>query len=417
MRIAYLVHQYPPDHVGGTEVYTHGLARRAAVAGHDVLVLTYRESPSASARDHREVAREHEGVPVVEFPYNLAIAPSRARYEYDNPFVGARVHRVLTEFAPDVAHVTHAMKLTVSAIDACRSLGVPTVLSLCDYWFLCARHTLLTWDERLCDGPSDWRECLRCLRHLHGVKSRRSEREAVRARAAHTRAAVESADRIFALSSFLRGMFVANGYDPARIEVLPHGLESEGLRPPARRRPGPIRFAFVGSLQPFKGAHVAVEALVGDPSLDAELRIHGAAGPPEYAELLRRLAGDDRRISFPGRFEPADFARVVGDADYVLIPALWYENEPIIVKAAKHMGIPVLASRLGTLAEMIEEGIEGWTVPPGDVTAWRGAMRRAALDRDGVPRLPSPQASMDDHFRDLEHVYEELSMARSAGRA
>ncbi len=399
MRIAYLVHQYPPDHVGGTEVYTHGLASRAQASGHEVLVLTYRESTANRLSDFEPIAR-----------------PTRASYEHDNPFVGARVPRLLAEWRPDIAHVTHGMKLTVAAMDACRALGIPAVVSLTDYWFLCPRHTLLTWDGRLCDGPSEWRECFRCLQDLHGVATRRRERRAVQGRPDRTRMAVESAARVFALSSFLKRMYVANGYDPERIEVLPHGIETEGLHPAGPRRPGPTRFLFVGSLQPFKGAHVPVEALAADPGLDVELVLHGAGGPAEYAERLARSAGGDARIVLAGRFEPGDLPRILGGTDYVLIPALWYENEPIIVKAANHIGIPVLASRIGSLVEMIEEGLDGWTVPPGDVAAWLEAMRRAVLERDRWQRVPRPQPSMDDQFAYLDGVYAELAAARSAVR-
>src|SRR5438132_346059 len=104
MRIAYLVHQYLPGHVGGTEIYTHGLARRAAAAGHDVIVLAYDECPSGNVADFVPRRRSHEGVPVVEFSYNLAVAPSVARYEYDNPFVAAQVRDVLASWDPAVVH-------------------------------------------------------------------------------------------------------------------------------------------------------------------------------------------------------------------------------------------------------------------------------------------------------------------------
>jgi hypothetical protein len=84
MRVAYLTHQYFPRHVGGTEVYTRGLALRAAVAGAALEVLTYHESPSGDRRDYGVVALEHDGIPVREIHYNLSrpaiglVAPDRA---------------------------------------------------------------------------------------------------------------------------------------------------------------------------------------------------------------------------------------------------------------------------------------------------------------------------------------------------
>src|SRR6266576_960744 len=88
LRIAWLVHQYLPDQVGGTELYTHGLARRASDEGHDGLVIAYREHPDADPGAWRTRTRSHEGVAVAEVEHNLDLAPSVARYEYDNPVVG-----------------------------------------------------------------------------------------------------------------------------------------------------------------------------------------------------------------------------------------------------------------------------------------------------------------------------------------
>src|SRR2546421_10851105 len=102
MRIAYLVHHFFFKHAAATEIYTQGLARRAAAAGHDVVVLAYNECPSGNVADFVPRRRSHEGVPVVEFSYNLAVAPSVARYEYDNPFVAAQVRDVLASWDPDV---------------------------------------------------------------------------------------------------------------------------------------------------------------------------------------------------------------------------------------------------------------------------------------------------------------------------
>src|SRR4051812_26637709 len=123
MRIAYVVHQYVPDHVGGTEMYTHGLARRALQHGHDVVVLTYRETASSHLSDFVTTQREHERVPVVELTHNLGVARNIALAEYDNAEPANWVARQLADWRPDVAHVTHTMKFGVGTIDACRTLG------------------------------------------------------------------------------------------------------------------------------------------------------------------------------------------------------------------------------------------------------------------------------------------------------
>src|SRR5687768_5097242 len=75
VRIVYLTHQFYPHSVGGVEVLTHGLARRARQRGHDVRVITYYESPSGSAADFGRSRRVVGEIPVTEIHFNLSVAP------------------------------------------------------------------------------------------------------------------------------------------------------------------------------------------------------------------------------------------------------------------------------------------------------------------------------------------------------
>jgi glycosyltransferase involved in cell wall biosynthesis len=410
MRVTYIVHQYLPDHVGGTELYTHGLARRALAHGHDVTVLTYRETSSNRTDDFVTTPRTLDGVPIRELSHNLGVAPIIALAEYDNPTTTEWISEQVRDLQPDVVHVTHAMKFGVGAVEAPRLLGVPVVVTLTDFWFLCPRHTLLTWDGRLCDGPADWRACAMCVRDLHGVDARRAEDQAVQARAHRLRDALARADRVIALSPFMIRMLATNGFVVGGIAVIPHGLEPDTLRHEGGggdrgraepRRSGVTRFVFIGTLVTSKGAHVVIEALRRCGTLDAELVVHGDG--PERETLLRHAAGDSR-ITFAGSFPPEEFGRVVASADYVLAPALWYENEPLVVKAALHLGVPVIVSDLGTLPDMVD-GSNGWTVPADDVGAWAHALEAAHAGRATRHRRPTPQPTMDDTYAQVDAVY------------
>jgi glycosyltransferase involved in cell wall biosynthesis len=410
VRITWLVHQYPPRHVAGTELYTHGLARRALHAGHDVLVVCAHEHPSTDPSDHGVREREHEGVPVAEIEHHLPLAPSVARWEHDNPHVAAAVAGLLRRFAPDVVHCTHAMKLGVGALDVCRAMEVPVVVTLTDYWYLCLRHTLLTHDGRLCGGPTDADACFACMRATHDVPDEPAERAAVAERPARLMQALAEADRVIALSRFQRDVHTQLGLAPDRVTLLPHGIEPEDLdapRPP-RPRGRPPRLVFIGTLREHKGAHVAVEALARAPDLDAELVLYGSGGSGSYGDSLAAAADRDARVRLAGVFAPSELGEVLADADALLVPAQWYENDPLVVKAAVHVGVPVVASRLGTLTELVRDG-DGWTVPHDDIAAWTEAVRRAAAEAPSRARRPRRQPTMDQHWDAVEAVYRELS--------
>ena len=66
-----------------------------------------------------------------------------------------------------------------------------------------------------------------------------------------------------------------------------------------------------------------------------------------------------------GTFPAEELGRVLGGAAALVMPALWYENEPLVVKAARYIGLPILASNIGTLADSIKNGINGVLVPTG----------------------------------------------------
>jgi glycosyltransferase involved in cell wall biosynthesis len=416
MRVAYLTHQYFPRHVAGTEVYTRGLAVRTSAAGAAVEILTYHESPSGDPRDYGIVATEHDGIPVREIHGNLSVAPDPARAEYDNPHTGRLVREELARFRPDIVHVMHAMKISGSAMEACGALDIPFVVTLCDFWFICPRHTLLTSRGRLCEGPGHRLGCARCLRDTHGFlrAPRRLWRDAraIAGRRRYLARGLDGACRIIALCEFTRRMFARNGIPAHRIEVIEHGLEVEGLGRAARRPASLPRITFIGSLVPHKGPHLLLESLARIAPVRLECRIYGAVPATPYGEQLRRLAAADPRVRLMGAFPPTALGEVLAESDLLAVPSIWYENDPLVVKAAFYCGIPVLAARIGSLGEMVQPEANGWLVEPGDIPAWAAAIARFAA-APAWPRVaPTAVKTMDENAREMLAIYAEEARPR-----
>lgn len=441
MRIVYLTHQYLPRHVGGTEVYTHGLARRAQRAGHSVHVITYVDSPSLDSARYKAFHTEHDRIPVTEIHYNLSRASNPARAEYDNRAVAALLRQELESIEPDLVHAVHVMKLSAAALEVCYGLKVPVVLTLADYWLICPRHTLLRWNQKLCEGPRHDLDCLRCLHETHGFAHGRGQKlpapllrlgslvgtkllrnrlprfwrdvHAIGERQSYLRRMAERADRIIALSHFQREMFVRNGYQAEKIEVLHHGLETEGLKPVNRTMTKEeLEIVFIGSLVYHKGAHILLKALAARPGLKARLLIYGdASGSNPYLDSLKAMASADQRVKLMGTFEPYEMGRVLETADVLAMPALWYENEPLVIKAARYAGLPVLASDIGTLTASIQQGA-GILLPPGDVEAWAEAIEALKPERFAHTTPDKSIKSMDENARELMAIYEEVLLNR-----
>lgn len=429
LRLLYLTHQYFPRHVGGTEVYTRGLAIRAQQAGHDVRVVTAVESPDPQCT---LVDTEHDGVPVTEVHQNLSCAVDPARAEFDNPEIAEALAPLLERERPDVIHALHGMKLSAAVLDLCYRLRLPTVVTLVDFWFICGRHTLLRSDGRLCKGPAHDLDCLECMHDSHGFadSSLRTlnpealrigadhalassqpleafwrDVDAVRNRQNHLRRIVERADRVIALSDFQKDLYVSNGYPEERIQVLHHGLETEGLKP-AIPDGGSLNFILIGSLVYHKGVHILLKALARLPHANLQLSIYGETNPSNpYFASLKAQAANDPRVKFMGTFPISEMGRVLETADALVMPALWYENEPLVVKAARYVGLPVLASNIGTLATSVQDGVNGRLVAPGDVEAWADAI---ATFRPLPIKPDTSIKTMDDNAREMLTIYEEV---------
>jgi glycosyltransferase involved in cell wall biosynthesis len=139
------------------------------------------------------------------------------------------------------------------------------------------------------------------------------------------------------------------------------------------------RFLFIGRLQPYKGAHLLLEAFNNLLSPQgATLTIYGSAdGYAEYYDHLRAIMADNLRIHFGGQIDPANLGQAFAEADYFVLPSTWHENNPLILLDALQSKTPVIASAVGGVTDVIQDGLNGLLFPMGDVQALQNTMQRA----------------------------------------
>lgn len=414
MRILFLTHQYFPRHLGGTEMFTRGLVRRAVAAGWEVLVVTCHESSAVLPRDFSLGKTSYEGVPLFEIHQNLSVTEARSLYEYDNEFAAGHVRNILQEFKPDIVQVMHGMKLSAASIDACRAANIPTIVVLADFWFICPRHSLLTHKLSNCSGPQLFK-CVPCTFDLHGYpedpKSLSGIGRFVRdlrnleKRPASLKKSLLGASRIFALSQFQKQMFVSNGYPQGRIEILEHGIEPDDLQSAKEKSgvAGSTTVGFVANIVPEKGLHILISAMEMLKGEAIKLEVWGHEPEGNYVNTLREKA-KTLAVNFNGAFEPERFGAVLDGFNALAVPAVWYENNPLVVKAALYKKIPVLAAALGSLPELVNEQ-NGFLVQGSEV-AWAQALRHL-IGADWRNFQFQPVKTMDQTWQDLLKVYKE----------
>src|SRR5687767_6301789 len=157
MKLLYLLHDFLPEHVGGTEVHTAELARAMARRGHDVVIACTERD--LARPDGTIVERAHEGLRVLEAAH--AREYSCAEATWVEPAAREVFARILDQERPDVVHVQHFAQWGTGVLRLARERGIPALVTLHDYHLLCANACLLRADGSLCAG-----DCAECLRGL-----------------------------------------------------------------------------------------------------------------------------------------------------------------------------------------------------------------------------------------------------------
>lgn len=172
---------------------------------------------------------------------------------------------------------------------------------------------------------------------------------------------------------------------------------------------------FLGRLDEVKGAHTAARIA---HALDLPLVMAGRVAPKDREFYAREVAPylDGVKRRYVGEVSGAPKWELYAGARALLFPIAWAEPFGLVMIEAMAAGTPVVATRMGSVGEVVEDGVTGALVaPPGDMEAFVAATRRAmALSpadcRARVERLFSADTMVDDYVR----VYERVLAQRAA---
>jgi glycosyltransferase involved in cell wall biosynthesis len=467
MRVLLVSHRFPPHSAAGTEVYTAELARRLQARGHEVHVFS---SHKDTGRDDLTLERRsHEGVPVTEVINNLYHESFEQTWQH--PGIDRVFREEVQRIDPEVIHFQHLMYLSVGCLEVAREAGAAVLMTLHDYWLECPRMgQLVHADGELCHTV-EFERCGTCLpsfswtqsasarragqslaglrrvtgldfaplaRKIHKKISRPSDSQAgvdPRTRDGFAEFASKRADvlrqcttasvqRFLAPSRFMRERFVRWGLDADSIHYTPTGLDPLGAgAASAPASDGATEVLFLGSFIPIKGAHVLLEAWGQlDPALrsQAHLRLHGPVFQDvDYAADLGRRAQAVGAMMGEG-LDRAGVRAALARADLLVVPSLWFENRPLVLMEAMGAGVPVVVSDLGGMAELVEEGVSGWTFPMGDASALAAVLSERLRTKPDSEAVASAGASGFPTWEEatdqvLEHYAACLASRGSAG--
>lgn len=310
------------------------------------------------------------------------------------------VRDLLESFRPDVMHVHNTWPVVSPSVYwPAYKVGIPVVQTLHNFRLMCPQAMFLR-DGKVCEdclGSVPWRGVLRaCYRKSHlQTALLTSTMQLHRALGSYERAVT----LFVALSSFSKGKLIAGGLDPERIVIKPNFVEDSGDGDVEHREGG----LFVGRLSEEKGIGVLLSALrQGRANVSV-------VGDGEWGESTRLQLGE-RALGFRPVTEILSMMKV---ASYLVLPSLCGENFPRTIAEAYSCGLPVIASRLGAMAELVEDGVTGLLFTVGDAQdladklAWAeahpGEMRRMGC---AARRRYLERYTPERNYEELTSIYQ-----------
>ncbi len=334
-----------------------------------------------------------------------------------NPTTHAALTELLQAERPDVVHFHNTFPLiSPAAYYAARKSGAAVIQGVPNYRLLCPGSLFLR-DGQVCEKCIGKRIALSGVRHACYRGSRPATAVVAAMLATHKIIGTwnRAVDAYIALTQFMRAKLIEGGLPADRILVKGNFVHPD----PGIGTGNSGHCVFVGRLSREKGIATLLQAWERLGNAAPTLQILGDG--PESDTV--RAATSNPRVRWLGRKPMGEVLEAVGSAALFLFPSEWYEGQPKVILESFAKGTPVLASRRGSMQEMIDERCNGMLFEPGNpddlaaevsrLTADPGAL--AAL-RVGARRTYEQKFTPDRNYAELMDVYTRALATRRSGR-
>jgi glycosyltransferase involved in cell wall biosynthesis len=324
---------------------------------------------------------------------------------------------ILDAECPDIVHVHNTfMAISPSIYSACSERNIPVVQTLHNFRLLCPAGNFYR-DGVICN------ECvtqnlLQSVRHGCYRNSRAATAGVALMLASHRALDTwrRSVARFIVLTEFAKRKFVDSGFPSDRFIVKPNFADHD-----PGERVGPGKYAlFVGRLVENKGLRVLLNAW---KELPEQYPLHIVGDGPDRSTLeAEGREGQLSRITFRGRLSREEVIEATKSACFLIVPSTLYEGLPMCIVESFACGTPVLCSRLGGLAEIVEDQLTGLHFNPGDPKdlarkvewAWNHQLELSEMSRAARAKYETDYTA-EKNYSLLMEIYEQ-ALSTSASR-
>jgi glycosyltransferase involved in cell wall biosynthesis len=448
MKVLLVSNYFPPIHNAGTEKRTLGYALQLIRLGFDPQVVCAGNWDVGPQYWNGFTDQVYQDIPVRRVHLNWNLAPDPNQYLYRNPIIGEHFDNWVEEWQPDIVHVTSCYTLSASIIQKAKDLGLPTVLTLTDYWFICPKNTLLRSSGYLCNGRTTNFDCLDCLlnknktyqeirnfipsalllkslesisenpniskyRGLRGMALNIGERKK------YLSQVIELPDAVIAPSQYLADIFKNSGISRT-IRVIKSGHDLSWIRSNiGRDKSEKLRFGYIGQILSIKGLHTLISAFaLNEESNDSKLLIYGDYDQEiSYtSKLTAQIKESGKDISLCGSFPHDQLGEILAGVDMLIVPSLWHENNPRVIQEAFATKTPVIASNVGGISEFVKHEVNGLLFERGNEIDLYHQISRVISEPNLIAQLRrgiEPVKTIESEVGEIISIYQDLIQSKA----
>lgn len=290
---------------------------------------------------------------------NLANSIGMLRATLWNYDAQKRLRRLIRDTKPDAVYILHEVNhLSPSIIRAAKKEGVRVVHRISDFFMFCPKYDFLCENE-ICES---------CL---HGNYKKAIEHRCVKGSLAGTLLRVlamklyamtkvfDDVDQYICTCEFSKNKMIEGGISKEKIACVPTFIDSRNITPCYEHDK---YFLFLGRMAHQKGTIYAIKAMKYLKHTEYVLKITGQLSASEEDQSIWNYIVENQledKIIFTGFKQGEELQNLISRSTCIVCPAIWYENMPNTVIEAYAYGKPVVASRIGSLAEIVEDGKTG----------------------------------------------------------
>ena len=300
---------------------------------------------------------------------------------------------------------------------AIRDINCAVVLTLHNYRLFCAAGMPMR-DGQVCTQCLDKRSVVPAMRYGCYRESRLATIPLAISIALHRQVGTwdKHVDRFIALTQHQREMMIHAGLSASKVCVKPQFYPGNPEVIPWIARDN--RVLFVGRLSPEKGVRDLLDAwrVLGKDAPDLDIIGDG----PDRRLLENKISSEGLdRVRLLGSLSFEETQNRIAHSRLMVVPSTWFEGFPMVIREAFAFGVPVAASRLGSLAELVNEGTNGYLFPPNCPEQIASTVRNAWGDLAGLERLATGARQSflafyteEANFESLLSTYEDAKAER-----